>query len=229
MKRTLALLLVSVLLAGQAWAQETKIVRDNLGRKHLVDVKTLQTPGAGGELGTIEAAIIDDTNPLAWDGHMFDVAIGLSAVGVAGDDSAATESAITALGVYWIPNTESGWFAIGPRASWSLSNTEEVTFEIPARITLWPDPYSAYRWNLHFSAFSYTIRTGAGDVPRESAWSFAPSLSVGWEIPRGAYSIEFAAGATYPFSIQGVTDADVNSAVDEAQLRGQVTVYWRQR
>lgn len=231
MKKLALALLALAFVAGQAWAQDTKIVRDNLGRKHLVDVKTLETPGAGGEIGTIEAAIIEEPNPLPWQGNMFDIAFGLAAVGAAGDDSSNTEQALTSLGLYWIPKSETGWFAVGPRATWSLQNTEEITFDIPMRFTLWPDPFSSYRWNVKFSAFQYTVRTGGGDdaTPRESAFSFSPELAFGWEVPAGAYSIEFAAAAAYPFSIQGITDQDVNGAVKEAQIGGQVTVYWRQR
>ncbi len=229
MKRIAMFLIALAALAGTAWAQETAEVRDNLGRKYLVDVKTLNTPGAGGEIGSLEGAIISEPDTLPWQGHMFDLAFELSAVGVAGDDSSTTESALTSLGLLWIPSNQSGWFAVGPRVTWNMNAGDEVTFDIPMRFTVAPDPYSAYRWNVHFSAFTYTVHTTGVDTPRSSAFSFIPTLSFGWEIPRGSYSVEFAAGAGYPFSLEGVTDEEVNSAVKEAQIGGRVTVYWRQR
>ncbi len=233
MKRILALLLLALSLAVPAIADTppgTKEITDNLGRKYLVDIKTLETPGAGGEPGTIAAAIIEEPNPLPWVGHMFDVAIGFSAVGQAGDDTSSTESALTSFGILWIPKTETGWFAIGPNFSWNLDGRNEIRIDpVPMRITVFADPFSAYRWNLHFSPFSVTIRTGDVDTPRSSAFSFDPTLGFGWEIPRGDYSIEFAAGVGYPFSLEGISDESVNDAVHKAQIGGRATLYWRKR
>lgn len=210
---------------GMAQDGEKTYITDNMGRKWEIDPTTAATSGAGAGLGEV----IGEAETVPWAGHMFDVTFGLTAVGTATDDTSSTEQALGELGVYYIPKTESGWIAIGLLMGKSTTGTNELTFRPDFRFTLFPDPFSSFRWNVHASVFSYTVQTGEVDGPRMSAWSTVPKIMFGVEVPRGPYSIEFGLGAAYPFSIQGITDEELNSAVDNAMLAGNVTINWRQR
>lgn len=206
-----ATLAVAALLFSQTAQAGEK--PDNLGRTWITDDVTAKTPGAGSGEGSLVGLSTDSL--AAYERHMFDLSFGVDVTGTSGDDSAVTEQAKTGVTVFWYP---ASWMKLGPRMAWAPGDNKEIDFQIPLQFVLFPDPFSTYIFKFGFTPFTYTVLTGENNTPQSSAFSFDPAASFLVEIPKGSYSIDFGMGLSYPFSIQGISDSDLNSAVEKAVL-----------
>lgn len=217
------MLAVSVALAQPCVGAEKKI-RDNDGNVWIIDTATKATPGAGSGEGAIIGAA-SDTLP-AYDNHKFDLQIGVNAIGSAADDSSGTEALLTGATLYWRP---ASWFRVGPSLNWNTADTQKFTLSVPVGFALFPNPWSGVRWWLTANVLpSYTMRTSLDPAePRENAWTWAPAAEFAVEFPMQLWSVEVGLGAAYPFTIEGVDDSAVNSAIEKVALGANVAVNWR--
>jgi len=225
-KVLLAVTVAVALLAPAAFPKTYKI--DNLGRKWLVDEETAATPGAGAGEGAV-IGLADEVEP-GFNRHMIDLQFGLSATGVAADDSAATEQAVTTVTLQWYPPTSSGWLKLGPRVSLASAQQGQLTFSLPITAYLFPDPFSTFKWGVELNVLpSLSVITDPNKEfeIRESAWNYVPALEFFAEVPMGSWSFQVGVGGGFPVQLQGVSDEALNSSINQATFGVGGQVNWR--
>lgn len=223
-KIPILILLAVGLLAAPCYSGE-QIRRDANGDKWVVDTRTAGTPGAGAGLGALVAAVTD-TLP-AVDRHKFDIQIGLTALGVPGDDSLGTETAVTALTLYYRPKT---FFRIGPRIGWDLGDNTKVSLGIPMGLKLNADAWDAYNLWLALNVLpTFTIRTGEFGSIRSSAWTYVPSAELRGEIPMGSLSLEGGLGLNTALLLEGVSSPAANDAIKKLGYQAELALNYRWR
>lgn len=221
-KTLLAVFVAVALTSTPMWAGE-KVIYDNDGNRWVVDTETAGTPGAGSGLGALVGAV-DDTLD-SFQKHKFDLQLGLTAAGVAGDDSSKTETALTGLTLYYRPD---GWVRLGAGFTWNTIDRSAFTFSLPIGFKLFPNPWGSVNFWLDTNLLpTYTVRTGETDIVRESAFSWVPSAQFAVEVPMDMWSVEAGIGAGIPVSIEGVTESDVNNAVDKVAAAVQFAINLR--
>jgi hypothetical protein len=224
--KTLLSVFVAVALTSTPMFAAEKEVRDANGDKWIVDTETEATPGAGSGLGALIGAV-DDTLA-GFEKHKFDLQLGLTAIGQAGDDSSATESALTSVTLYHRPVPVFRW---GPRFSWNTVDNNLFSFSLPMGLKLNRNPWATYNFWLNLDILpTFTVRTDEPvDTSRTSAWSYTPKIAFAAEVPMGPWSIEGDLGVGFPFAIEGVTDDAINSAVKQVGFAAKVAVNIRLR
>lgn len=223
-KLTFLALIAAFMLPITAQAETTVI--DNLGRKWVIDEATAATPGAGSGLGEIVG--LESAELPSYEQHMIDLQFQLGATGTEGDDTLSTENAVVGFTLFYYA---ADWLKIGPQIGTTLGEgSKMIDFSVPVEFILFPDPFSSVIWKFRANVFTYTVTT-SDDVtmPIKSAWSFDPAGSFVVEVPMGAYSVDFGAGVSYPFSIMGVTDEELNNAVKKATAGVAVSINYRMR
>ena len=226
--RTMKLLLMSLVLAlavvGIAQAGE-RTVTDNDGDKWVIDTETAATPGAGAGLGAVVGAV-GDTIP-GYQGHRFDLQIGISAFGIGADDSMNTESAETGATLYYRPAT---WNRIGANMTWDTVDRSKLDFGLLAGFKLYPDPWSSVIWWCNLDLLPhFIVRTDDTGAPRTSAWSYFPKVGMSVEVPMNTFSFEVGAGAGVPLTLEGINKEAENAALTKLAAGVDVAINFRWR
>ena len=199
-------------------------VKDNLGFTRYIETEEAAATGLQPMAAGIGFTATGEPEEVAaYDKHAFDLAFSLAAAGAGGDEDATSERALLGATLFWYP---SDWMKFGPQMSWDQNDQEKLNFSIPVLFYLFNDPFSSVKWFFTVNPFTYSVRTDETGA-RDSAWSFNPASSFGVEFPMDSYSVSFALGAAYPFSLEGVTDPSVNPAVEQIQLGAAATINWR--
>lgn len=213
-----------LVLAAPAVAGE-KIIYDNDGNAWVIDTETAATPGAGSGEGALVGEVADTV--AAYDNHKFDLQIGITMAGIGSDGNAETETAITAISIFYRPAI---WARFGPSLAWDAVDRTQLDLSIPVSFKLFPSPWSSIIWWCNTDVLPhYIVRMGEGPEPRASAWSWVPNVGISIEVPMETFSVEGGVGVGVPLSLEGITEEAENAAINQLALGAEVAFNFRWR
>ncbi len=196
---------------------------DANGNAWNIDEATADTPGAGSG----EGAVIDQVEVR----NKFDLQLALRAIGSTADDDMSTESALAGITGFYRPSPR---WRIGASMLWDAVDNSAIHFTIPFSLQLFPNPWRNQIFWINANLFPiFTVRTGDGDdFIRSSAFSWIPSAGMSVELPMGetaSWSTEFGVGAGLPVTVEGISDAALNSAVNSVAGMADFKINFRFR